>query len=96
LRSLDAETKYVPHADPFVHSNESKQKQRLKISSYELKGAISQQNGNAIHNRIAPPTALAPYDRCFKLQGLVADRADDAAQILFRPQLRAHGSILAD
>ena len=57
---------------------------------------INQQNGNAIHNRIAPPTALAPYDRCFKLQGLVADGADDAAQIFFRQQLRAHGSILAD
>jgi hypothetical protein len=56
----------------------------LKISSYELKGAISQQNGNAIHNGITLPAALAPYGRFFKLQGLVADRADDPAQILFR------------
>jgi hypothetical protein len=56
----------------------------LKISSYELKGAISQQNGNAIDNRITLPAALAPYGRCFKLQGLVADRADDPAQMLFR------------
>jgi hypothetical protein len=96
LRSLDAETKYVANADPFLPSNESKQNQRLKISSYELNGAISQQNGNAIDNRIAPPAALAPYGRFFKLQGLMADWTDDAAQILFRQQLRAHGSILAD
>jgi hypothetical protein len=49
-----------------------------------LSGAISQQNRNAIHDRIKPPTALASYARCFKLQGLVADGADNPAQILFR------------
>jgi hypothetical protein len=96
LRSLDAETKYVLYADSFVHSNESKQKQRLKVSSYELNGAISQQNGNAIDNRVALPAALAPYDRFLKLQGLMAVWTDDAAQILFRQQLHAHGSILTD
>jgi hypothetical protein len=57
---------------------------RCELSSYELNGAIGQQNGNAIDNRITLPAALAPYGLFFKLQGLVADRADDPAQMLFR------------
>jgi hypothetical protein len=53
-------------------------------ANYGLKDAISQQNGNAIHNRITPPAALAQDGRFLKSQGLVADGADDPAQILFR------------
>jgi hypothetical protein len=47
-------------------------------------GAISQQNGNAIHDGIAPPAALAPYGLGLKLQRLAADGTDDPEQILCR------------
>jgi methylenetetrahydrofolate dehydrogenase (NADP+) / methenyltetrahydrofolate cyclohydrolase len=59
-------------------------------SSQELNGAIGEQNGNAIDNRITLAAALAPHGRFFKLQGLVADRADDPEQIFCRQGLRAH------
>jgi len=65
-------------------------------SSQELNGAIGEQNGNSIDNRITLAAALAPHGRFFKLQRLVADGADDQAQILRRQRLRAHGSILED
>jgi hypothetical protein len=48
-------------------------------SSQELNGAIGEQNGNSIDNRITLAAALAPYDRFFKLQRLVADGTDDPA-----------------
>jgi hypothetical protein len=69
--------------DQFLHSKESPRRQCVIFAqSKGLNGAISQQNGNAIHDGVAPPTALAPYRRRLKLQGLVAHGADDPAQIL--------------
>jgi hypothetical protein len=47
-----------------------------------LNNTISQQNGNSIDDGITPPAALAAYDRSLKFQGLVADRANNPAQIL--------------
>jgi methylenetetrahydrofolate dehydrogenase (NADP+) / methenyltetrahydrofolate cyclohydrolase len=61
-----------------------------------LSGAIGQQDGNSIHDRVTPSAPLALYDHPFKLQGLVADGADDPAQVFCRQRLRAHRSILAN
>jgi hypothetical protein len=49
---------------------------------YGLNNTISQQNWNSIDDGITPPAALTAYDRSLKFQGLVADGANNPAQIL--------------
>ncbi len=61
-----------------------------------MSGAVSQQNGNAVDDWIAPPAAFASHARCLKLQCLVADRADNPPEILLRQRSCAHGSIIAN
>jgi hypothetical protein len=51
----------------------------LDLMSYNT---VSQQNGDSIDDGIAPPAALAAQDRSLKFQGLVADGANNPAQIL--------------
>ena len=60
-----------------------------------LDGAVCQQNWNSIDDGIAAATSLASNDSCLKLKGLMADGADDPAQVLVLQRLWAHSSILA-
>ena len=73
---------------------------RKNVSNFthieRLNGAISQQNGNAIDDRITLPAALTSYHCRLNLQGLVTDRADEPAQILCRQRRCIHGCILAN
>jgi methylenetetrahydrofolate dehydrogenase (NADP+)/methenyltetrahydrofolate cyclohydrolase len=61
-----------------------------------LSRAVCQQDRDPIDDRIAPVAALALYGSQFKLQRLMADRADDPTQVLYRQCVWAHASILAN
>jgi hypothetical protein len=58
--------------------------------------AICQQNGNAVHYRIALAAALTAYHGRLQLQRLVTDWTNNAPQMLRRQELCMHGHMLAD
>src|SRR5271168_3588120 len=61
-----------------------------------LNGAVCQQHGNAVNDGIVAPAALTPYGGRLKQQWLMADGADEPAQLLCRQCACAHASILAN
>jgi len=58
--------------------------------------AIRQQNRDTVDDRITSSTSLTHQALGLEFQLLTADRARDPLQILYRPGVRVHGSILAN
>jgi methylenetetrahydrofolate dehydrogenase (NADP+) / methenyltetrahydrofolate cyclohydrolase len=67
--------------------------QEVSVPAINRNRTFRQENRDSTEDWIAAPAALTPYRILLKFQGLMADGADELAQVLHCQ--RAHGSILA-